>query len=170
MHQMGTLWYQVTGTTSNVTLTSGVSTASAPTDFLFPVSMAVRIGTEDKPLEIIDHLTYQAIEDKTETGQPERVFVTGSTFILWPVPDANYTAKLTYEAIAADTAAATAPDIPVAMLHALAVIIAYDLRTDFGVPQSIKNDLTIDVVEARETIKALNKQRVDTSVVEMSSY
>lgn len=170
MHQLGSLWYQVTGTTTNVTLTLGVSTAAVPADFLFPVSMAVRVGTADNALEIIDHRAYQAIEDKTETGEPEKVFVSGSTFIFWPVPNIAYTAKLTYEAIAADTAAGAAPDIPVAMMRALAVVIAYDLRTDFAVPTGTKQDLATDVIEARRTIMSLNAQRVDTSVVQMSAY
>lgn len=170
MHRIGTLWHQVSGSASNVNLVAGTATASAPADFLFPVSLAIRIGSEDVPIEIVDHATYQRIPNKLDQGQPESVFMVGSTLTFWPVPDDNYSAKLTYEAIAADTFGATAPDIPVSMMLALTIVIAYDLRTEFGIPPTRASRIEMDYPEAMRTIMALNKQRVDISTVEMSSY
>ena len=164
-HRLGTLWYQVAGAATDVALVGGTATANAPTDCLFPISMSVRIGTDDKPLDVLGHRQYQAITNKLDTGEPEAVFFSGGVFRFWPVPDANYTAKLTYQAIAADSAAATAPDVDVAMMRAFANIVAADLIDDFRVPESDAQRLLAQVEPCIRTIAALNAERVDVAPV-----
>jgi hypothetical protein len=166
LHELGTLWWQVGGATTDVALVASTVTATiTPTDFLFPVSMALRVGTGDQPLEIIGHSAYQAIPDKASTGEPERVYINGSTCRFYPVPSQSYTAKLTYEAIATDLAASTAPDIPVSMMRAFALVVASDLADDFGLPEQKVQRLLAQVPDAMKTLRALNTERVDSTPV-----
>jgi hypothetical protein len=171
MHFLGVLWWNVAGATTDVALTGGVATATiSAQDFLFPVSMNLRVGTDDSPIEIIGHLEYQAIQSKTSGGEPEKVFVSGSTCYFWPVPQSDYTAKLTYEAIASDTQTSTAPDLRVEAMRAFSVVVAADLVDDFHVPEERAGRLLAEAQAAWKTLKALNAQRVDSSTVEISSY
>lgn len=170
LHALGTLWYQVAGAQSDVALTGGTATANAPADCLFPVSFNVRVNGVDKPLELIDHRQYQAIPNKDDTGEPGVCFFSGGVFRFWPVPDVDYTAKLTYEAIAADTASATAPDIPVAMMRAFITIVSSDLAEDFGKSESEIIRRAADAREAMKTIRALNVQRTDAGTTEAEYF
>lgn len=169
MHAKGTLWFNVSGAASDVSLTSGVATVNAAADVLFPVTMSLRISTEDKPLEIIGHRQYQEIPNKTEQDEPEMVFFSGGVYRFWPVPDANYTAKLTYQQIAADTAASTAPDVQVSMMRAFKCVVAYDLVDDFMLQDEQKIlRLKAEAEEGLRTIMALNQENTDngTTTVE----
>lgn len=165
MHKLGVLWYQVSGAQTDVALTGGTVTASTPTDFLFAVSMSVRIDGEDVPLDIIGHREYQAIPNKTDTGEPEKVFISGQTCRFWPVPDAAYTAKLTYQAIAADSLDATAPDVEISMVRSLCNILAYDVADEYGVPEGKLQRMAQEAVIAERTIKNLSTERVDVAPV-----
>lgn len=165
MHSKGVLWWNVSGAQSSLSLVSGTATVSAAADVLFPVTVALTISGEDKPLEIIGHREYQEIIDKTETGEPEKVFFSGGVYRFWPVPDANYTGKHTYEQIAADTASSTAPDVEVSMMRSLRNIIAYDVADDFGIPEGTIVRWAAEKEAALHTILALNQERVDPVVV-----
>ena len=166
LHGLGILWWQVAGGATDVALSSGVATATiSATDYLFPITMAVRVGTDDRPLEIIDHLTYQAIETKAETGEPQRVYFNGTTARFWPVPDANCTAKLTYEAIAADGEAGATPDVRTECLRALTTLLAGDLIDEFNTPEPKASRLIGEASGALKTIRTLNAQRVDSVAV-----
>lgn len=165
LHSLGTLWYQVSGAQTDVALVAATATAAAPTDFLFPVSMALRIDGDDVPLEIIGHREYQAIPTKTDTGEPEKVFVSGQTFRFWPVPDINYTAKLTYQAIAADSVDATAPDISISMVRSFSNLLAYDVSDEYGIPEGKHQRMAQEAAMAERIIKNLSSERVDVAPV-----
>lgn len=172
LHALGVLWFNVAPAATNVTMVAGTATASlsAVTDFLFPVSFRVRIGTEDKPVEIVSHAAYQAIPDKTESGEPEKVLIADDTCYFWPVPDSGYTGKLTYQAISEDTTATGSPDLPVSMQNAFADLIAGDLIEEFSVPEPKASRIAGKAKTAERTIRTLNGQRVDNAVVEIQSF
>lgn len=166
LHELGVLWWQVGGAATNVALTAGVASASiAATDFLYPISMSVSIGVDQVPLEIIGHREYQAIEDKASTGEPEKVFFSGSTAYFYPAPQSGYTAKLTYQAIAADSENGQRPDVPVACLKALIDVVAGDLVDDYETPEPKASRLLQKQAIGLQTIRALNSQRVDAGTV-----
>lgn len=167
MHRLGLLWWQIGGAETSVTLTGGTATATiTPTDYLLPVSLMLTVGTEQQPIDIIGHREYQAIHDKAQTGTPEKAFISGATIRLYPVPLTSGTAMLTYEAIAADLEAATAPDLPVEMMRSLACVVAADLLDDFDSIDPNKAVRIMSGVEpAMRTIRALNAQRVDSATV-----
>lgn len=171
LHALGVLWWQVSGASTSISLSSGVVTASiAASDYLFPVSFSLVVGTEEVPIEIIGHREYQAIQDKANTGEPEKAFFNGSTIRLWPVPQSNYTAKLTYEAIAADSASSTAPDVRTEAMRALIDVIAGDLVDEFEVPEPKASRLLQKQSIGLQIIRALNSQRVDATTVTPDWY
>lgn len=173
LHALGTLWFNVAGATTDITITANTaaSSLSAVTDFLYAVSCHVRIDTDDTKLEIISHQEYQDIVNKSESGDPAKVFFapSGSAYF-WPVPTVNRTAKLTYQAISADAAAGVAPDVAISMLRSLVTLVAADLIDDYGVPESLAQRLLMQAKEAERTIRALNTERVGNTVITFESF
>ena len=167
LHRLGLLWWQIGGAETSVTITGGTATATiAATDYLLPVSLMLTVGTEQQPIDIIGHREYQAIPDKATTGTPEKAYINGATIRLYPVPLTSGTAMLTYESIAADLEGATAPDLPVEMVRALACVVAADLLDDYDAIDPNKAARIMSSVEpAMRTIRALNAQRVDSTNV-----
>lgn len=172
LHALGTLWFNVAGAATTLTLTAGVASLSlsSVTDLLFPVSMKLRIGGDDRDVDIISHSQYQDIENKAESGEPSQVFISGATAYFWPTPADNYTAKMTYQAIADDTASPAAPDVPVAMMRSLVTLVAADLVDDFAVPEALAQRLILQARDAERTIRALNTERVDSTTVQISGF
>jgi hypothetical protein len=170
LHADGALWFNIAGATSDITIVAGTATVNAASDVLFPVSLNLRIGDDDQEVRIIGHREYQEIPDKLDTGEPEVVFFSGGVYRFWPVPDANYTGKLTYEQVAADTVASTQPDVSVPMLRAFSVIVAHDLADAFSVPEAKILRLEREAAMAERKIRALNAERVEPGVTEAEYF
>lgn len=163
LHAAGVLWWKVAGASTSITLSGGVATAAiAPTDFLFPVTMRLLVGVDEREVEIVGHSEYHQITDKTSQGEPDRVFISGATCTFWPVPASGYTAKLTYQAIVNDSAINTAPDIPTGMQRAFIDVIAADLVDEFEIAEPKASRLFGKQAAGLEVIRALNQQRVDS--------
>lgn len=171
LHHLGILWWKVAGATTDVSLVASTATAATPAGFLFAVTMAVR-DTDDYPLTMISHRAYQEIEDKDDTGRPEKVFVdvANSLFYFWPTPDANYTAKLTYQAIADDTVDGSAPDVPQWALLLLRDMVAYRVGDDFGMTEDRMARFAAEYREAERLLRIMNAPRVDSAPVEFVNY
>jgi hypothetical protein len=167
LHTLGMLWWNVSGATTNLSLVGGTATVSlsSVTDFLFAVTVKLRVGTEDQEIEIIGHEQYQAVKEKADEGEPRKVFISGSTAYFWPTPDINYTAKLTYQAIAADVENGAAPDVPVSCMRAFPILVASDLCEDFNVSDSRAARIRSQYNDARDTIQIASRERVDTTRV-----
>lgn len=171
LHKFGYLWRKVSGTVSqNLTLSSGVSTVAAPSDILLPIKVKVRDGSSDYPCDIIGHLGYAEIGNKSDTGTPTKIFLYGSTFYLWPVPSKDLTASLTYEKIIDDTAASTAPDVDVSFLRCLKVLVAYDLADTFHVDEARISRLTNEAIAAEMSLRKLNAPSVDNLPVQVDYF
>lgn len=166
LHKLGILWFNVSGAQTSVSLAAGVATATiSATDYLFPVTLMLVVGTQQYPVTLIGHREYQAITDKATTGEPSKAFINGSTVYLWPVPQSAYTAKLTYQAIAADTESNAAADVPVSMIRAFATVVAADLVDDFGLPDNRASRIFSQQEAAVRTLRALNAEAVDSTPV-----
>ena len=167
LHRLGVLWWQVSGASTSITLTGGTVTAEiAATDYLFPVSLMLTVGTDEQEIELIGHREYMAIPDKTSQGEPVSAYISGATIRLYPVPSQAYTVKLTYQAIAADVENGAAVDMPVEMMRAFSVLVAGDVVEDFGDIDPNKAARLMNQAEpAMRTIRALNAQRVGASTV-----
>lgn len=165
LHQLGTLWWQVSGTTTELTLTAGVGTVALPEDFLFPVSGMLDVGPSQMPVEFVGHRQYMAIVNKTERGEPVRAFVNGADLMLWPVPQSDGTLQLTYQAIAEDGAGATPADVPIEMVRCLSIVVASDLVDDYEINPARAQNLLLQAQQAMKTIRTLNAERVDNAAV-----
>jgi hypothetical protein len=173
LHALGTLWFNVASATTDLTLTAGVASKSlaAIADLMYPISVKLRIGTEDRDVEIITHAEYRAILDKSETGEPEKAYfgVDGAAYF-WPTPTSSYVVKLTYQSMAEDTGAASPPDLPVAMMNAFTDMIAGDLVEEFNVPERKATRILAYAKEAERKIRILNSPRVDNTTVETEYF
>lgn len=167
LHRLGVLWFNVAGGATSVVTTAGDATSdiSAVTDFLFPVSLMLDGTGDQSPIQIIGHLEYQAITNKTEQGEPVYAYFSGSSVYLWPVPNATGTMKMTYQAIATDSTPGAQPDVQIDMLRSLALLCASDLVLDFQVPAQTAQIIMGQAGQAMKDIRALAAQRVDTGVV-----
>ena len=166
MQSLGVLWWNVSGAQTSITLVAGTATATiTPTDYLLPITMMLTDGTDQAPMSIISHREYQAITNKTEQGNPEQVFIDGTTCRFWPVPNANGTAKLTYQSMAADTENGVAADVPVSMIRSLTRVIAADLVDEYNPPPERAARLLAGLPDALRTLRMLKREPVDTATV-----
>jgi hypothetical protein len=166
MHVLGIYWRKVAKTPLSFAVTNNVKSASATVDVLFPISMVLVDGDRDSAVKIISAREYASITDKEATGVPTTAVWKGSAeFIFHPVPITDTTARLTYEKIADDTAAATAPDVDVAVLRSLCDLVKYDLVDQFGVPEDKANRWSKEAAMAEKRIRKLSVERVDTTTV-----
>ena len=171
MHAHGVFWRKVTKTAVNYTLSANNTAISASTDVLFPIAATVSNYSNDDPLDIIDTITYAKIENKALQGNPTKIYHAGSSsFLFWPVPITDKTIKLTYEKIADDTAASTAPDVEVSMLRALRDIVTYDVADNWEKPEATMQRWQKDAVMAERLIRKLNAPKVDYTITEMVNY
>lgn len=171
LQALGVLWWNVSGAQTTVTLVSGTATASiTPTDYLLPLSMMLTVGSEQQAIRIIGHLQYQAIPDKATTGEPEVVFIDGATCRFWPVPNANGSAKLTYQAIAADTEQGAAVDVPASMLLSLSDVVAADLVDEYEPPPQKAARLLAKLPQALRKLRMLKREHTDAAPVEAVYY
>ncbi len=172
MHKLGTFWRKVTSVPVTFSLTASIATASAGAgDILFPMKVTFTNGTNDDPVYLIGKSEYATIEDKTRTGNPEKVLWKGaSEFIFYPVPGANGTAKLLYEKIVDDTSSGAAIDIDVSMIRAMIDIIKYDVADDFGVDETTQSRWSKEATRAELDIRRLGAQRVDLLPVAVDDF
>ena len=171
LHALGTLWWNVAGAATNLTLTAGAATTTiAAADYLFPVSLMLTVGTDQQPVDIIGHSEYQSLTNKADRGEPVKAFFSGATVYLWPVPQNSGTAQLTYQAIAADGESTNTPDVRVEALRAFALVVAADLIDDFATPEPKASRLLAQQAQALRTIRALNQERVGAGTVTPEWY
>lgn len=170
LHGLGVLWWKVNPAPTDVSLTANVAIATGPTDMLYPLTLHIRQSGDDFPVSIVDSGTFQSIVTKTDTGIPEMAVVFGSTLRFYPVPDQNYTAKLTYQKIIDDTAASTVPDVVAgASLH-LATIVAADLADAFGLPEPRVVRLMAERKQAEGELRRLIPPLIETQPVKAEYF
>lgn len=171
MHRLGIFWRNVSSVPLSFTVTAAVNSASATADIAFPIALTIRDGSADEPVQIISKLAYAKIENKADTGLPtQALWNGGATFTFYPVALTTTTARLTYQSIADDTAASTAPDVDVAMMRWLKDIIAYDLGDEFGVPEARMNRWQKESIRAEINIRKLGVERVDYTEVAVDDF
>ena len=172
LHRRGLFWRKVTSVPVTFSVSSSVATASAGAgDILFPIKVTFTNGDSDDPVYLINSRQYAEIEDKTRTGNPEKVlWKGGSEFLFYPVPGADGTAKLLYEKIADDTSAGAAIDVDVAMIAPMIDIVKYRVADDYGVPEQTITRWARDAMLADIDIRKLNAPRVDYEAVAVDDF
>lgn len=175
MHRLGLYWRKVNARPVEFTLPASTISASAASvgDMLYPVSLYVTVNSLDEPVAIISPTEYASIENKTQTGEPEKAMWTGNQsaeFIVWPIPTASRTLKLTYEAITTDTSASAAADIDVAMIRWMKDIIAYDVGDDFEVSEDKMMRFEREAIIAERNIRKLGNPKVSLTPVAVDDW
>lgn len=173
LHALGLLWWKVGSVTTNTTLTSGDSTEAAPSDMLYMVNIFIRSGTTDYPVEIITHREYQAIENKTDTGIPDRIYVDqeAQLLYLYPAPSSNYSMRMTYAKIIDDTAANKSPDVPQWALKPLVDILKFDLADHFEIrPEEKLIRWERRAGRAIKEIRIMNAPKVDHTTIRVVNF
>lgn len=166
LHAKDALWFDVSGAQTDVAMTQGSNTVALGANVLYPLTLAISVDGKDQPIDLVGHREFQKIRTKTETGQPTKALFSGGALYLWPVPNMNYTAKMTFQSVAADTAPATAPDVDTGMLRSFKNIVAYDLVDDFMLTNEAKiARMRADAEEGMKTILELNQQKTDNTTV-----
>lgn len=171
IHRRGIFWRKVDEVALGFTVLPSTVSASVTADILFPISMFVKDGSRDEPVEIIGPVEYAGISDKTQTGRPTHaLWKGGAEFLLWPIPTASASAGLIYNKIADDTTAGAAPDVEVSMLRWLKDLIAYDIGDDFEVPEEKMVRFMKEAETAEKNIRALNAPRVGLTTVAVDDW
>lgn len=170
LHALGILWFNVDGIETELALTAGTNTVTFPLYLLYPVTVSVTDNNKDYPVEIISHIKYHEIEDKTRTSIPEQIFAYNGIGYLWPVPDKAYTLNLTYQQIADDTAASTQPDVEVSMLRALKNMVCYDLADTYSVPEPRIIRMASEANDAVKLIRLLNTPKTTRPRAKFVNY
>lgn len=171
MHHLGTFWRKVAPTASTFNITANTASAAhGLTDLLFPVSLHVTVNSVDEPITIISPIYYAGLGEHTQQGDAIYAMRNGANFIFWPVPTANRTVKILYQKIIDDTEASIAPDVEVSMMKSLAILIAYDLADQFGIPESKIRRWETYAIKAERTIQNLSALEVDLLPVAVDSF
>lgn len=165
LHGRNILWFSTSGVAADVLLTGGVPTVTLTNQgFLYPISVHIRVGTQDEPVTVIDHRGFQDIRDKSRTGVPCKVFFDGEVAYFYPVPDTGYTMKLTYQQAAADSSDADPLDMASDAMLAFTNIVALDLADEFDVEESKVRRWREDFPDWKSDILAAGAQVTDTPV------
>lgn len=154
----------------DVATTANVATVLAPGDMLLPLWLGARDVSDDFEIRLVGAREYAEVRTKSDTGRPELAYLVGSTFYLHPIPDSAYVLKLVYEKMIEDTATGLAPDVDVAMLRALKLLVAYDVADDFGVAEARMARLAMEARAAERDIRVLSAPRIDPSPVKVVNY
>jgi hypothetical protein len=169
-HRLGVLKWKLSHTLTNIALTANVATATAPTDMAHPETLAIRISGTDHPVAIVDHGRFQDIPTKSDTGIPEWATFFDRSIRFYPVPNSDYTAKLTYQKLLIETTAGSAIDVPQSCIRWLKDMVTYDISDDFRVPEQRIARLEREAEKAERKIRALLPARIDYLPVQASYF
>jgi hypothetical protein len=156
LHALGTLWFNVAGVATTLTLTPAINTVQLPDNILYPVTVTITDDGVNYPVSIIEHTDFHLIRDVTRSDRPCQFFCYDAIGYLYPIPDKPYTLNLTYERIAADTKVSTPPNVEVSMLRSLKNMVAYDLADTFNQPEDRIARFKAESDDAVLTIRKLN--------------
>lgn len=163
LHRKQALWFSTSGDATALTLTAGVATVEATSPgFLFPISFMLDVDGKERPIEIIDHRTFQSIEDKAEAGEPKQAFFDGTTAYLWPVPITTRTAWLTFQGMAADSNDVDPLDMDVGAMRVFLNLVALDVADDFDVDEAKVQRWMASQAGWMRELYALSAERTDT--------
>lgn len=174
LHEIGTLWWKVQQATDDQTVNAGDSVVAVPTDLLFPIAVTLLDGSTTYPLEQINVRQYNRIQNKTDEGRPEQIYLNYEgvrTGVLYPVSSATYTVKIVYQRMIDDAAEDTNIDVPSWALRPLIDVLRYDVADDFQIKD--ENRLTrwrIDYNAGLRALRTMNHQRKDYQTVEAEYF
>lgn len=151
MHADGLMWWAVK--TDNVSFTS--SFASRPSDCV----ACVHASWNGYPVDRVDRIAYERIQDKQESGRPGVVFDDGVNLNIWPVGTGDL--HLTYLREVMSTSQNAELDVPTEILRPLIDYMAWQIEPWFDVPAQKAQRIVADGMASRITLLALSNVGVD---------
>lgn len=172
LHEKGIqFWKLATGSTT-LTYSASITAVALPSDFIMPQTIGIVDGSDTIPIEFISHQDYQEIIDKSATGFPQKAHIdySASMLYLWPIPNETKYGKLTYEKKPDDTAASTAPDVPVEVMRSMADIVANDVVDQFQIAGVDQNKLMMKAQKGEEAISTFMVMRMAGNTTRLAYF
>jgi len=152
---------------SQSTYTTGVAATNISANILKLEYAAVRIGTDDEPLVILDKYSALKTHLKTDTAsQPlacylERANQTSDNkLIIYPTPNSAYSIKYNFRRPLFDFSAADEnPDFPAEWFLPLKKILAYELSYDYSKPLAERQLLQAESKLAYDEVERFNTDK-----------
>jgi hypothetical protein len=169
MHRLGTLWFKINPIATEMILSANSKTLTLDPsiNMVYPITLhGVENDTEYKLIPF-SHIGYQNIPDKDESGSPLRYRIHNNQIVCYPVPEEDFTLRLTYAAEVDESVSGTAVDIPGWAFRCLKIILAYDVADDFRVSREDKADLKSEMYEAEQKLSNMLSMS-DQSEIELS--
>lgn len=162
LHEHGIQFWKMATASTTLTYSASITAVALPSDFIMPQTIGIVDGTDTIPIDFISHSDYEEIIDKSATGFPQKAHIDYSTSMLylWPIPNETKYGKLTYEKKPDDTAAATAPDVPVELMRSMADIVANDVVDQFPLGNVDQNKMMANAQKGEQAISTFMVMRM----------
>lgn len=147
----GLVWPKVTVAPTALVWSSGTPAQVAmPVDYFGVPTISHTVNSVNVDLEIITKATYDAIQQPDYVATyPQKVYIAPNNIgYLWPVPSANPSLSMTYQAIGIDATLASQPDVLQAWMGGLGLWLSWEICPKFGVSLQKRKD-----IESRLIIK-----------------
>lgn len=150
----GVSWSKVSPTPTALTWSSGTpAQVSMPADYFGVPNIYYTLNSANVDLRIITKAEYDALlqPDYVATTPISAYIAPNNIAYLWPVPSANPSLKITYQAIALDVVTTSQLDVAQAWQGGLSWLLAYEIGPKFGI-----SGAKADAIEKR----AMQKRRM----------
>lgn len=141
----GWSWPKITVTPTALTWDSMTpAQVSMPTDYVGVPQISFAANGANVQLEVINKVEYEALLQPAYVElYPKKIYIAPNNVgFLWPVPSADPSLKLTYQAIVLDAQQTVQPDIAQSLIGALTIWLAYELCNKFDVPAQKEASIT----------------------------
>ncbi len=140
----GLSWPKITVTPTALTWSALTpSKVSMPADYFGVPVVSMTVNAVNVDLEVITKATYDELPQPNYVSTyPQKIYIAPNNVgYLWPVPSADPSLTITYQAIAVDATLAAQPDVMQAWLGGLGLWLAYEISPKFGVSQQKSADI-----------------------------
>lgn len=140
----GFVWKKVTSTPTLLVWSSGTpKNVSMPSDFYGVPQISFTQNSANVDIELITKAEYDTIIDPDYVAlYPLKMYLDSANVgWLWPVPSADPSMYITYQAITSDAVSGSTPDVKQSWVSMFGYWVAYELRLKFQTNQSIINEI-----------------------------
>lgn len=141
----GFVWNKITSVPVALTWSGGApNQVTMPVDYFGVPSIYFVQNSQNVYLTILTKEQYEEIKQPTATAlYPQSIYISPSNVgYLYPVPTADPSLKITYQAIASDAGLLTTPDIKQHFIGGFGTWLAYELMPKFqGISDYVRNEI-----------------------------
>ncbi len=140
----GLSWPKVTVAPVELTWSAGTpGQVSMPADYFGVPTVSFTQNSANIDLDVLSKARYDALLNPTQTAlYPTSIYIAPNNIgYLWPVPTANPSLTITYQAITLDAAILTTTDVVQAWVGGLMLWVANEVAAKFGVAVGDRQDI-----------------------------